>query len=262
MTTRPGCLSQGLRGVLGLVAPHHGGDERRLLLMSTADGYPEHGPGDAAIGVADLGLVGAKYSPRFLARRLGSPVADPPHGQRLSRGRSRGEQIVLSIQALEAVSAPRLERQSRGALSKVASDTRHEDLAGSRPGHDAGRGMHRQAPDVVAAHDHLAAVDAYADRELYRAQGSDQCQSTADGALDTVEHDEERVAGGLDLAAGETGKHTTDDILVQWSPSHALPRRAAGRIRRRRPSRPSPTRPRPPPTSRGRVVGRTPGSDR
>src|SRR6266508_3463789 len=37
---------------------------------------------------------------------LGSPVADPPHGQRLPGGRSRGEQIVLSIQALEAVSAP------------------------------------------------------------------------------------------------------------------------------------------------------------
>src|SRR6266511_423062 len=126
---------------------------------------------------------GAKYSPRFIARRLGSPVADPPHGQRLPGGRSRGEQIVLSIQALEAVSAPRLERQSRGALSKVASDTRHEDLAGSRPGHDAGRGMHRQAPDVVAAHDHLAAVDAYADRELYRGQGFDQWQSTAESSL-------------------------------------------------------------------------------
>src|SRR5829696_5188435 len=44
--------------MLGLVAPEDHGEERRLLLPPTADGHPEHGPGDAALGVADLGVVG------------------------------------------------------------------------------------------------------------------------------------------------------------------------------------------------------------
>ena len=110
---------------------------------------------------------------------------------------------MLSIQALEAVSAPILERQSRGALRQVTSDTRDEDFAGFCPGHDASSGMQRQAPDVAAAHDHVAAVNADADRELNRVEGSDQCQSAADGALDTVEDDQERVPGSLDLAAAD-----------------------------------------------------------
>jgi hypothetical protein len=44
--------------MLGLVAPHDDGEERRLLLPPPGDGDPEHGPDDAALGVADLGLVG------------------------------------------------------------------------------------------------------------------------------------------------------------------------------------------------------------
>src|SRR4030095_7436071 len=44
--------------MLGLVAPHDHGEERRLLLPPTADGHPEHGPGDATLGVADLGVLG------------------------------------------------------------------------------------------------------------------------------------------------------------------------------------------------------------
>jgi hypothetical protein len=51
-------LRQGLRGVLGLVAPDDHGEERRLLLPPTGYRHPEHGPGDATLGVADLGLVG------------------------------------------------------------------------------------------------------------------------------------------------------------------------------------------------------------
>jgi hypothetical protein len=54
----PAALSQGLRGVLGLVAPHDHGEERRLLLPTARHGHPEHGPCDAAFGVADLGVVG------------------------------------------------------------------------------------------------------------------------------------------------------------------------------------------------------------
>jgi hypothetical protein len=54
----PAALRQGLRGMLGLVLPHDHGEERRLLLPPTRDGYPEHGPGDAAVGVTQLGLVG------------------------------------------------------------------------------------------------------------------------------------------------------------------------------------------------------------
>ena len=50
-------LGQGLGGVLGLVAPHDHGEERRLLLPPPRDGHPEHGPGDPAFGVVDLGVV-------------------------------------------------------------------------------------------------------------------------------------------------------------------------------------------------------------
>jgi hypothetical protein len=46
-------------GVLGLVALDDHGEERRLLLPPTADGHPEHGPGDPGLGGADLGVVGA-----------------------------------------------------------------------------------------------------------------------------------------------------------------------------------------------------------
>src|SRR5215211_8002985 len=44
--------------MLGLVAPDDHGEERRLLLPSAAYGHPEPGPGDAALGGADLGVVG------------------------------------------------------------------------------------------------------------------------------------------------------------------------------------------------------------
>src|SRR5215217_2801115 len=44
--------------MLDLVPPHDHGEERCLLVPPTADGHPEHGPGDAALGGADLGLVG------------------------------------------------------------------------------------------------------------------------------------------------------------------------------------------------------------
>src|SRR5918999_5652736 len=44
--------------MLGLVPPHDHGEERCLLVPPTADGHPEHSPCDAALGVADLGLVG------------------------------------------------------------------------------------------------------------------------------------------------------------------------------------------------------------
>jgi hypothetical protein len=54
----PAALGQRLSGVLGLVAPHDHGEERCLLISPAADGHPEHGPGDAALGVADLGVVG------------------------------------------------------------------------------------------------------------------------------------------------------------------------------------------------------------
>jgi hypothetical protein len=40
--------------MLGLVAPHDHGKERRLLLPTARDGHPEHGPGDTTLGVADL----------------------------------------------------------------------------------------------------------------------------------------------------------------------------------------------------------------
>jgi hypothetical protein len=44
--------------MLGLVTPHDHGEERRLLLPPPTDGHPEHGPGDPAFGVANLGVVG------------------------------------------------------------------------------------------------------------------------------------------------------------------------------------------------------------
>src|SRR5215211_6702418 len=44
--------------MLGLVAPHDHGEERRLLLPPPRHGHPEAGSGDPALGVADLGVVG------------------------------------------------------------------------------------------------------------------------------------------------------------------------------------------------------------
>jgi hypothetical protein len=44
--------------MLGLVAPHDDSEERRLLFPPTRHRHPEHGPGDAGLGVADLRLVG------------------------------------------------------------------------------------------------------------------------------------------------------------------------------------------------------------
>ena len=55
---RPAALGQRSGGVLGLVAPDDHGEERRLLLPPAADSHPEGRPGDAALGVADLGVVG------------------------------------------------------------------------------------------------------------------------------------------------------------------------------------------------------------
>src|SRR5215211_773120 len=54
----PAALRQRLGGVLGLVAPHHDGEERRLLVLPGADGHPEDGPGDAGLVVPQLGVVG------------------------------------------------------------------------------------------------------------------------------------------------------------------------------------------------------------
>jgi hypothetical protein len=54
----PGCLGQRLAGMVGLFAPHDDGEKRRLLLPPARDGHPEPGPGDAVVGVADLGVVG------------------------------------------------------------------------------------------------------------------------------------------------------------------------------------------------------------
>src|SRR4029453_2172494 len=38
--------------------PDDHGEERRLLLPPPRDGHPEHGPGDPALGVPQLGVVG------------------------------------------------------------------------------------------------------------------------------------------------------------------------------------------------------------
>ena len=54
----PAALGQRLGGMLGLVAPHDHGEERRLLLPTARHRHPEHGPCNAALGVAHLGLVG------------------------------------------------------------------------------------------------------------------------------------------------------------------------------------------------------------
>ena len=53
----PAPLGQGLGGMLGLVTPHEQGEERRFLLSTAGHGHTEHGPGDPAVGVADLGIL-------------------------------------------------------------------------------------------------------------------------------------------------------------------------------------------------------------
>jgi hypothetical protein len=59
--------------VLGLVAPHDDGEERRLLLPPARHRHPEPGPGDAAVGVADLGVVGE------VAEAIAASLAARPH---------------------------------------------------------------------------------------------------------------------------------------------------------------------------------------
>jgi hypothetical protein len=54
----PAAPGERLAGVLGLVAPDDHGEERRLLLPPTRDGHPEPGPGDPALGGADVMVVG------------------------------------------------------------------------------------------------------------------------------------------------------------------------------------------------------------
>ena len=44
--------------MLGLVAPHDHGEERRLLLPPTRHRHPEHSPSDPTIGVADPRVIG------------------------------------------------------------------------------------------------------------------------------------------------------------------------------------------------------------
>jgi hypothetical protein len=51
-------LGQGLGGMLGLVTPDDHGEERCLLLPPAGHGHSEYDPGDAALGGADLGVVG------------------------------------------------------------------------------------------------------------------------------------------------------------------------------------------------------------
>jgi hypothetical protein len=65
--------------MLGLVAPHDDGEERRLLLPTATDGHPEHGPGDPALGIADLGVVGevAGEADGCLGHGVPLPVAWP-----------------------------------------------------------------------------------------------------------------------------------------------------------------------------------------
>jgi hypothetical protein len=54
----PAAPAQRLGGMLGLVAPHHHGEEARLTIPAAGDGHPKRRPGDAPIGVAQLGVVG------------------------------------------------------------------------------------------------------------------------------------------------------------------------------------------------------------
>src|SRR4029453_4586979 len=65
--------------MLGLVAPDAHGEERCLLVLPGADCDPEHGPGDATLGVADLGLVGevAGEADGCLGHVVPLPVAWP-----------------------------------------------------------------------------------------------------------------------------------------------------------------------------------------
>jgi hypothetical protein len=44
--------------MLGLVAPHDDGEERRRLLPAARHRHPEHGPGDPGLGVPQPGVVG------------------------------------------------------------------------------------------------------------------------------------------------------------------------------------------------------------
>jgi hypothetical protein len=71
MTTTRLPLRQRLGGVLGLVAPHHHGEERRLPLPPSGDGHPQRRPGDPALGVPPA-TVQKAY--QLLGKVLGAAV--------------------------------------------------------------------------------------------------------------------------------------------------------------------------------------------
>ena len=62
--------------MLGLVPPDDHGEERRLLLPPIGHRHPEHGPGDAALGVPQLGVVGEVAAKLTLASVMLLPSWD------------------------------------------------------------------------------------------------------------------------------------------------------------------------------------------
>src|SRR5215208_648969 len=66
-------------GMLGLVASDDHGEERRLLLPPARHRHPERDPGDAILGVPQLGVVGqvAGEADAGLGHGLPLPVAWP-----------------------------------------------------------------------------------------------------------------------------------------------------------------------------------------
>jgi hypothetical protein len=115
----PAAPAQRLDGMLGLVAPHDHGVERRLLLPPTRHGHPEHRPGRSRLGldVADLGSSGGcRPSSRWPRSWCCPPVAWPGGLPVLVERRTGGCRGMVHRRAGAVPLAPTLPLGAGGSL--------------------------------------------------------------------------------------------------------------------------------------------------
>jgi hypothetical protein len=122
---RPGCPSRATGWHAQPGAPDDHGEERRLLLPPARHGHPEHGPGDPALGVADLGVVGevAGEADRCLG-----------HGASLLNAWPGGLPVLAEPRTGECRGMPRDSRGKPGANEVGPNWIRLPAVAGSGAG--------------------------------------------------------------------------------------------------------------------------------
>ena len=99
-------------------------------------------------------------------------------------------------------------------LQQVDGGVRDQDLSGLSQLADAGRGVHGQTAHIPGNELDLAGMHRSADVQLERSdRGANGCR-TADGARGTVEHRQEPVSGGGDLASAISVELPPHDRVV------------------------------------------------